>query len=104
MIASRRLDEHGVTAAAAAGLDSAWHMRQGGWLGVAVLVDVHPATRHCCPHWGAAAPHRPGLYHWVWQQGARLARPVFGHGFLGLHPVAWTVLIRPNHGHQAVTR
>jgi hypothetical protein len=97
VIASRRLDEHGVAAADAIGFDAAWHTRQSGWLGVAVLVDVHRATNTCCPalpgqlHGG----YRPDLYHWVWQHGARLARPVFGHGFLGLHPVSWSVLIRP---------
>jgi hypothetical protein len=41
-------------------------------------------------------PHPRGhteLYHWVWAHGARLARPVIGPGFLGLRPVAWSVLI-----------
>jgi hypothetical protein len=94
VIGARRLDEQAVTAAAAAGLDVAWHARQSGWLGVGVLVDVHRATRECCRHRGGLQPQRrTGGYHWVWAHGARLARPVRGHGFLGLHPVAWSVLI-----------
>jgi Domain of unknown function (DUF4326) len=95
----RRLDERAVAAAAAAGFDARWHLRQSGWLGVGVLVDVHRATPACCRHRGGLHPqHRTGGYHWVWAQGARLARPVPGHGFLGLHPVAWSVLIRSDAG------
>ena len=98
VIASRRLDEHGVASAEEAGCEAAWHARQSGWLGAAVLVDIHPVTRGCCPPWGQLpGQHRPGLYHWVWQHGARLARPVCGHGFLGLHPVSWSVLVRRSH-------
>ncbi len=102
VIASRRLDEHGVTAAAAAGFDAAWHARQRGWLGVGVLVNVHRAAADCCA--SGTHPHprrRTQLYHWVWAHGARLARPVKGAGFLGLRPVAWSVLIgcdTPNGG------
>ena len=49
-------------------------------------------------------PQRRRLYHWVWQHGARLARPVFGHGFLGLRPVDWAILIQADQRPQAVTR
>ena len=94
VIGARRLDGHAVTAAVAAGLDACWHARQSGWVGVGVLVDVHRATRTCCRHRGGLRPPRlTGGYHWVWSHGARLARPVHGHGFLGLHPVAWSVLV-----------
>ena len=94
VIASRRIDEHGVAAAAAAGFDAAWHARQRGWVGVGVLVDVHHAAPGCCA--SRTRPHpraRTELYHWVWAHGARLARPVICPGFLGLRPVAWSVLI-----------
>ena len=94
VMAARRLDEHGVAAVAAAGLDANWHASQGGWLGAAVLVDVHRA-RNCCAPWGRAARRGAPLYHWVFRHGARLARPVFGHGFPGLRPVSWQVLVRP---------
>jgi hypothetical protein len=97
VIGARRLDEHAVTAAAATGLDACWHARQRGWVGVGVLVDVHRATRTCCRHRrGLQLQCRTGGYHWVWAHGARLARPVHGHGFLGLRPVAWSVLIGPD--------
>jgi hypothetical protein len=112
VIASHTLDEHGASAATAAGFDTAWHTRQSGWLGAAVLLDVHPITPGCCgplrgqlPGWGQLPhPQRRRLYHWVWQHGARLARPVFGHGFLGLRPVDWAILIRADQGPRAVTR
>jgi hypothetical protein len=93
VLASRRLDEHGVVAAAEAGFDAAWHARQRGWLGVGVLVDVHRAAAGCCGSRTRPHPRRAELYHWVWEHGARLARPVVGPGFLGLRPVAWSVLI-----------
>ena len=94
IVASRRLEAHGVAAAAGAGFDAEWHARQRGWLGVGVLVDVHRAAPGCCA--SRVRPHPRGrteLYHWVWAHGARLARPVIGRGFLGLHPMAWSVLI-----------
>jgi len=106
VIASHTLDDHAVSSAAAAGFDTAWHTRQRGWLGAAVLVDVHPITGGCCePPWGQQPrTHRRGLYHWVWQHGARLARPVAGHGFLGLRPVDWSVLIRTHPRAKAARR
>lgn len=96
IMAGHRIDETGITAASAARLDAGWHAAQTGWLGAAVLVDVHRA-RGCCPPWG----HRPRrrdqrLYHWVFRHGARLARAVFGRGFLGIRPVSWAVLLRRN--------
>jgi hypothetical protein len=97
VIGARRLNEHAVAGAAAAGLDACWHARQSGWVGVGVLVDVHRATRTCCRHRGGLHPQRrTGGYHWVWAHGARLARTVRSHGFLGLHPVAWSVLVGPD--------
>ena len=96
VLASQRLDEHGVAAAAAVGFDTAWHARQRGWLGVGVLKDVHRATPGCCASGTHAHPRN--LYHWVWAHGARLGRPVFGRGFLGLRRVAWSVLIGPAGG------
>ena len=95
IMAGHRLDERGVTAAATAGFDGDWHAAQTGWLGAAVLVDVHPARRGCCAPWGQPRRHRDKcLYHWVFTHGARLARPVFGHGFVGIRPVSWAALVR----------
>jgi hypothetical protein len=95
IIAGQRLDPAGVAAVAAAGFDAGWHAAQTGWLGAAVLVDVHPARRGCCPPWGRP-PRRHGqpLYHWVFRHGARLARRVPGRGFLGIRPVSWAALVR----------
>ena len=92
--AARRIDEHRVASVAAAGFDADFHTSQTGWLGAAVLVDVHPA-RNCCAPWGRPARRGARLYHWVFRHGARLARPVFGHGFTGVRAVSWTVLVRP---------
>lgn len=100
LIAGTRIDAHGVDAARDAGLHATWHTEQQGWLGAAVLTDVHPADGDCCQPWGQA-PH-PGepLYHWVFEHPARLASPVYGTGFLGLRKVPWTNLIRRNVLHQ----
>jgi hypothetical protein len=96
IMGSHRLDEDGVAAAAIAGFDARWHGSQTGWLGAAVLVDVHRAARYCCPPFGRRQRRRDQpLYHWVFRHGARLARPVFGRGFPGVRPVSWTVLVRP---------
>ena len=94
--AGNRIVEAGVAAADAAGLDADWHTRQHGWLGAAVLVDVHRAVRRCCR--GARPPRsaandRPS-YHWEFTNPGRLAMPTYGRGFLGLRPVSWSVLIR----------
>ncbi|WP_158220768.1 DUF4326 domain-containing protein [Mycobacterium lehmannii] len=95
IIGAQRLDDAGVQATAAAGFDATWHAAQTGWLGAAVLVDVHPARRDCCPPWGRPARHRSQrLYHWVFRRGARLARRVPGRGFRGLRAVSWAVLLR----------
>jgi len=88
--------EAGVAAACTAGLDAEWHTRQQGWLGAAVLVDVHRARPHCCRTvWPSrsSAPDRR-LYHWVFTSPGRLALPTFGRGFIGLRPVSWSVLVR----------
>jgi hypothetical protein len=95
ILAGNRLDHRGVEVAAAAGFDADWHAAQTGWLGAAVLVDVHAAKRGCCPPWGAhRRRHRP-LYHWVFRHGARLSCPVRARGFLGLRTVSWSVLTPP---------
>lgn len=94
IVAGTRIDAAGADAATLAGLDAAWHTRQQGWLGAAVLTDVHPARARCCQPWGHP-PRRPHeVYHWVFAHPARLALPVYGTGFLGLRKVAWTNLIR----------
>jgi hypothetical protein len=94
ILAGSRIDEAGYHAAAAAGLDADWHTAQTGWLGAAVLIDVHRARGHCCPPWGY--PSHPGAhrYHWVFDAPARLALPTYGRGFLGLRAVPWSVLVR----------
>lgn len=96
IIAGTRVDDAGVLAARRAGLDAPWHTRQQGWLGAAVLTDVHPATPDCCHPWGAEPTTDAPTYHWVFEHPARLALPVRGTGFLGLRRAAWTNLIRTN--------
>jgi hypothetical protein len=96
IIAGHRIDPAGLTAAAAASLTADWRTTQTGWLGAAVLVDVHRAA-NCCQPWGHQTRRRDTpLYHWVFRHGARLARPVFGHGFLGIRAVSWGGLLRRN--------
>lgn len=94
IIAGTRVDEPGLIAARHARLDANWHTRQQGWLGGAVLTDVHPATNDCCRPWGMAPIDDSPLYHWVLEHPARLALPARGTGFLGLRRTAWTNLIR----------
>lgn len=94
IIAGTRVDELGLAAARRARLDANWHTRQQGWLGGAVLTDVHPATDDCCRPWGMAPVADNPLYHWVFEHPARLALPARGTGFLGLRRAAWTNLIR----------
>ena len=85
-----RIVDSGVAAARATGLDADWHVKQRGWLGAAVLADVHRAGPRCChTRW---ADHR--LYHWVFRSPGRLALPAFGRGFIGLRPLSWSVLQR----------
>ena len=80
------------TAARTAGLDADWHTRQRGWLGAAVLVDVHRVRPHCCQAARRTAD-RP-VYHWVFKSPGRLALPTYGRGFTGLRPVSWAALVR----------
>lgn len=47
-----RIDAMGISAAQHVGLGADWHTQQQGWLGAAVLVDVHPARNFCCRPWG----------------------------------------------------
>lgn len=96
IIAGTRIDPHGVDAARDAGLHATWHTDQQGWLGAAVLTDVHPASSRCCQPWGHVPAPGQTLYHWVFKHPARLASPVYGTGFLGLRKVPWTNLIRRN--------
>lgn len=93
--AGTRVDQAGVGVARRAGLDADWHTEQRGWLGAAVLVDVHPALNGCCRPWGQSTVRRDvPVYHWVFAHPHRLARPTFGRGFIGLRPVSWSVLVR----------
>ncbi|MDT5366626.1 MAG: hypothetical protein QOC62_1057 [Mycobacterium sp.] len=96
LFSGTRIEQSGCDVATAAGLDPDWHTSQRGWLGAAVLVDVHRAHGSCC------RPRRPVTrtdyprYHWVFDAPARLARSCHGRGFVGLRPVSWSVLIRPS--------
>ena len=92
LIAGTRVDEYGIAAAAARGLDAEWHLDQTGWLGAAVLVDIHRVRRGCCPSGRRREDIR--LYHWVFTAPARLALRTYGRGFVGLRPVPWSVLVR----------
>ncbi len=89
-----RIDSAGVAAATRAGLDTSWHVDQQGWLGAAMLVDVH-RSHGCCRPWGQ--PHvreNVPVYHWVFTHPQRLASSTWGRGFVGLRPTSWSVLIR----------
>jgi hypothetical protein len=92
--AGSRVDDAGLLEVRRAGLDADWHARQSGWLGAAVLVDVHPADPSCCRPWGHSPVAGASEYHWVFTGAARLASPVWGRGFLGLRPVSWSALLR----------
>jgi hypothetical protein len=94
LYAGIRVDEAGMAAAARAGFDAGWHAKQSGWLGAAVLVDVHLARRHCCEPWGHSGRADKPCFHWVFRGAARLALPTWGRGFAGLRPVSWSVLVR----------
>ncbi|WP_204809385.1 DUF4326 domain-containing protein [Mycobacterium riyadhense] len=90
-----RIDTIGIGAAQRAGLDADWHTHQQGWLGAAVLVDVHPARNHCCQPWGQRQVRRDtSVYHWVFAHPHRLAERTWGRGFVGLRPTSWSVLVR----------
>jgi Domain of unknown function (DUF4326) len=94
IVAGKPIDERGMDVARAGGLDAAWHRDRSGWLGAAVLVDIHPARRGCCD---AERPRHSGrnrLHHWVFAGPARLALRTHGHGFVGLRQVSWSVLVR----------
>jgi hypothetical protein len=93
--AGTRVDQAGMAAAERAGLDAPWHGDQSGWLGAAVLVNVHPARGHCCRPWGEPQRRRDQpIYHWVFAHPHRLAARTWGRGFLGLQPMSWSVLVR----------
>ncbi|MBU8819251.1 DUF4326 domain-containing protein [Mycolicibacterium goodii] len=79
------------------GLDSQWHTQQQGWLGAAILTDVHVAANGCCMPWGEPQRRkdRP-IYHWVFSHPHRLAAPTWGRGFVGLQHRSWSVLVRPS--------
>lgn len=92
-----RTDQAGLARGDRLGLTSMnFHQTQKGWLGAAVLTDVHPAARQCCPPWGDP-PRRPGtdLYHWVFDHPARLAIRGWGRGFEGLQRASWSALMTP---------
>lgn len=90
-----RIDTIGISAAQRAGLDAAWHTHQQGWLGAAVLADVHRTRHNCCPPWGQPQVRRDQpVYHWVFAHPHRLAERTWGRGFVGLRPTSWSVLVR----------
>lgn len=95
--AGARLDHAGVELGGRHGLQCMdFHASQQGWLGAAVLVDVHRA-RGCCAPWGNTRKTRQ-LYHWVFESPVRLARRPWrggARGFVGLQPVSWSALINP---------
>ena len=92
--AGTRVDDAGVAAAKRAGLDAEWHTRQQGWLGAAVLVDVH-RSRGCCRPWGQPKSRAEvPVYHWVFTRPQRLPDRTWGRGFVGLRPTSWSVLVR----------
>ncbi|MCP9276833.1 DUF4326 domain-containing protein [Mycolicibacterium arenosum] len=94
VFAGTRVDDVGIEAARRAGLDADWHVKQRGWLGAAVLVDVHPARHGCCRPWGRPRTGRGvPVHHWVFADPHRLAHQTFGRGFTGLRPVSWSVLV-----------
>lgn len=95
--AGTRIDEAATGYIERAGLDHRWHVNQQGWLGAAVLADVHPADGRCCAPWGEPQrrPDRP-IYHWVFTHPHRLAAPTWGRGFVGLQRRSWSVLVRPS--------
>ncbi len=97
IFAGTRIDAAADSYIEAAGLDAVWHTKQQGWLGAAVLTDVHRAQGHCCAPWGEPQrrPDRP-IYHWVFTHPHRLAAPTWGRGFVGLQPRSWSVLVRPS--------
>lgn len=89
-----RIDDAGVAAAKRAGLNAEWHTRQQGWLGGAVLVDVH-RSRGCCRPWGQPKVRADvPVYHWVFTHPHRLTDRTWGRGFVGLRPTSWSVLVR----------
>lgn len=89
-----RIDDAGVRAATRAGMDAEWHTRQQGWLGAAVLADVH-RSRGCCRPWGQPKTRTDvPIYHWVFTHPQRLADRTWGRGFVGLRPTSWSVLVR----------
>ncbi len=92
-----RLDQAGVELGRRHGLQCMdFHASQQGWLGAAVLVDVHRA-RGCCAPWGNSRKTQQ-LYHWVFESPVRLARRPWrdgARGFVGLQPVSWSALINP---------
>lgn len=87
------VDAAGIAMCGRMGFDVPWHSAQKGWLGAAVLTDVHEDAG-CCKPWGQTRRHRDQpLYHWVFQSPARLAARTWGAGFEGLHPHPWSVLV-----------
>jgi hypothetical protein len=94
VLGGTRIDERGMATAKSHGLDADWHGAQAGWLGAAVLVDIHPARRSCCSPCVRRQRSDIRLYHWVFTAPARLALRTYGRGFMGLRPVSWSVLVR----------
>jgi hypothetical protein len=104
--AGARVDHAGLRAAQRAGFDVDWHQTRRGWLGAAVLTDVHRASGRCCRPWGQRQPGgnaraRPTIHHWVFEHPHRLAAATWAQGekherrgFEGMRAMSWAVLMR----------
>lgn len=85
--AGQRWDPAGAATAAARGV-SVDPTAPRGYLGVAVLVDVHPDTG-CCRPWG-----EPGAFHWLLVRPRRFTTAVAGAGRLGLYRLPTQVCVQ----------
>lgn len=96
------VDNAGLQAAQRAGLDADWHESRRGWLGAAVLTDVHRASWNCCRPWGQKphGPNRLPIFHWLFDHPGRLASATWARGerherrgFKGLRGMSWSALM-----------
>lgn len=62
-------------------------IRRGALVGVAQIVDCHPAQPWwrgcCCSPWGESGPNSEGTWHWVLDRRRALPEPVPARGALG---------------------
>ncbi len=82
--AGKTWDAAGAAMAARLGMDGFDTAPQcaTGYLGLAELLNVHPADDGCCPQWGE---HAPGIYHWTLGTPTAFPDPVSGGGRMGLY-------------------